>query len=135
MTNTDIAIAFAAAISAHDLDKIASLMSDDASVTGLAPVPMSKQMFLEGQRAWYAGCPDWAAAPGATSENGDVVTSAVTITGTQTGTLALPGAPTLPASGKHISSTDRATLTIRDGKIATMTIAMGSPSLIEQLTA
>ncbi len=135
MSNTDIAVAFAAALSAHDLDKIASLMTDDVSVTGLAPVPMSKQMFLEGQRAWYAGCPDWSATPGATSENGGVVTSTVTITGTQTGALALPGAPAMPASGKHISSTDRATLTIRDGKIATMAIVMGSPSLMEQLTA
>jgi len=133
MSNTEVATAFAAALSGHDLDKIASLMTDDFAATGLAPVPMSKQMFLDGQRAWYAGCPDWTATPGPLSEQGDSVTGQVTITATQTGTLSLPGAPTLPPSGKRLSSTDASTLTIRDGKVATLTVVQGSPSLTEQL--
>jgi len=133
MSNTDVAVAFAAALTAHDLDKAASLLTDDATITGLGPAPMNPHMFLADMRIWFAGCPDWAATPGATSENGDTVTGTVTITATQTGTLALPGAPVLPASGKHISSTDQATFTIRDGKIATMNIVEGEPPLMAQL--
>ncbi len=133
MSNADIATAFAAALSSHDLDKIASLMTDDFTATGLAPVPMTKQMFLDGQRAWYAGCPDWTVTPGALSEQGDTISGQVTITATQTGTLSLPNAPTLPPSGKRISSTDTATLTIRDGKVAVLAVEQGSPTLIEQL--
>ena len=133
MSNVDTATAFAAALSAHDLDKLASLITDDFSATGLAPVPMSKQMFLDGQRAWYAGCPDWTVTPGALSEQGDVVTGQVMITATQTGALSLPGAPSLPPSGKRISSNDAATLTVRGGQVAKLDVVSGSPSLIEQL--
>lgn len=135
MSNVDTATAFAAALSGHDLDKLASLLTDDFSATGLAPVPMSKQMFLDGQRAWYAGCPDWTVTPSALSEQGDVVTGQVTITATQTGTLSLPGAPALPPTGKRITSIDAATLTIRGGQIAKLDVVSGSPSLIEQLQA
>ena len=133
MSNTDIATAFASALSGHDLDKIAALMTDDFTATGLAPVPMNKEMFLAGQQAWYAGCPDWAVTPTQLAENGDVVNSKVSVTATHTGTRSLPNAPSLPPTGKHLTSNDSADLTIRDGKVAVLAITQGTPTLTQQL--
>ncbi|MEO7000767.1 MAG: nuclear transport factor 2 family protein [Ktedonobacterales bacterium] len=133
MSNADTATAFAAALSAHDPDKAAALMTDDFTATGLAPITMTKEIFLAGQRAWYAGCPDWTVTPGGLTESGATVNGKVTITGTHTSTLSLPGAPTLPPTGKRLTSTDDATMTIRDGKVAVLAITQGTPTLMQQL--
>jgi len=133
MSNADTATAFAAALSGHDLDKIAALMTDDFTGTGLAPVPINKEMFLAGQKAWYAGCPDWTATVNQLTENGDVVTGKVIVTATHTGTLSLPNAPTLEPTGKHLSMSEDATLTIRDGKVAALVVTRDPPTLTQQL--
>jgi hypothetical protein len=51
MSLSDVATAFAAAINAHDLDTAATLMTDDFTATGLAPVPFTKEMFLARRRS------------------------------------------------------------------------------------
>ncbi len=133
MSNTDTALAFSAALTAHDLDKVAALLADDFTATGIAPAPLNKEAFLGAQRAWYAGCPDWAVTPSNLNEQGDTVTANVTITATQTGTLAFSDMPPLPPTGKKISSSDTATLTFRDGKVVSLAVTQGSPTLMEQL--
>ena len=136
MSATDIVTTFAAAINAHDLDKAATLMTDDFTATGLAPVPLTKEIFLASQQAWYAGCPDWAVALSGLTERGDTVTGRSTMTATHTGSLSLPGAPTLPPTGKGLSGVDDITLTIRDGKIAAFALVEDTsvnPPLAQQL--
>jgi predicted ester cyclase len=136
MSPSDVVTAFAAAINAHDLDTAATLMTDDFSATGLAPVPLTREMFLASQQAWYAGCPDWAVTLGELSEHGDTVTGRSTMTATHTGSLSLPGAPTLPPTGKRLSGVDDVTLTIRDGRIAAFALVEDTsvaPPLAQQL--
>jgi predicted ester cyclase len=136
MSPADIATAFAAAVNAHDLDKAATLMADDFTATGLAPVPLTKEMFLASQQAWFAGCPDWTVTLGELTEHGDTVTGRSTMTATHTGSLSLPGAPTLPPSGKRLSGVDDVTMTIRDGKIAAFALVEDTsvnPPLAQQL--
>jgi predicted ester cyclase len=136
MSPTDIATAFAAAINAHDLDTAATLMTDDFTATGLAPVPLTKEVFLASQQAWFAGCPDWAISLAELSEQGDTVTGRSTMTATHTGSLSLPGAPTLPPTGKRLSGVDDITLNVRDGKIAGFAVVedtSAAPTLAQQL--
>jgi hypothetical protein len=93
-------------------------------------------MFLAGQRAWYAGCPDWTVTLTGLTESGDSVTGRSTMTATHTGSLSLPGAPTLAPTGKRLSGVDDFTFTIRDGKIATFAVVEDTsvnPSLTQQL--
>jgi ketosteroid isomerase-like protein len=136
MSATDIATSFAAAINAHDLDKAATFMADDFTATGLAPVPLTKEVFLASQRAWYAGCPDWAVTLSGLTERGDTVIGRSTVMATHTGSLSLPGAPTLSPTGKHLTGVDDITLTIRDGKIAAFALIEDTsvnPPLAQQL--
>lgn len=123
MSNVDVATAFISAVNAHDLDRAAALMTDDFTATGLAPVPLNKDMFLAGQKAWYAGCPDWAVTLSDLAESGNTVTGRSTLTATHSGVLSLPGAPSLPPTGKHLSGVDDLTLTIRDDKVAVFSAA------------
>ena len=136
MSPTDIATAFAAAVNGHDLDTAATLMTDDFTATGLAPIPLTKEMFLASQQAWYAGCPDWAVNLTGLIEHGDTVTGRSTMTATHTGSLSLPGAPTLPPTGKRLTGVDDITLTIRDGKLAAFALVedtSAAPPLAHQL--
>jgi len=136
MSPTDVATAFVTAVNAHDLDTAATLLTDDFTATGLAPVPLTKEMFLASQQAWFDGCPDWAVTVAGLSEVGDTVTGRSTMTATHTGSLSLPGAPALAATGKHLMGVDDFTLTVRDGKIATFALVedtSAAPPLTQQL--
>jgi predicted ester cyclase len=133
---TDVATAFVAAVNTHDLDIAATLMTDDFTATGLAPVPLTKETFLASQHAWFAGCPDWAVTVTDLTERGDTVTGRSTMTATHTGSLSLPGAPTLPPTGKHLTGIDDFTFTIRDGKVAAFALdedTSVTPPLVQQL--
>jgi predicted ester cyclase len=93
-------------------------------------------MFLASQQAWFTGCPDWAITLSDLTEHGDTVTGRSIMTATHTGSLSLPGAPTLPPSGKRLSGADDFTITFRDGKIAAFALVEDTsfaPPLAQQL--
>jgi hypothetical protein len=104
MTKTDIARTMIAAWEANDLNKVASLLSDDFVLTGPAPVPLNKEAYLAFQSVHNVAFLDWKLNVSAWQENGDTVRATIGITGTQTGVfdvskLGLP-IPPVPATGK-----------------------------------
>ncbi len=104
MSKTDIAHAMLAAWEANDLDKTASLLSDDFVLTGPAPVPLNKEAYLTFQSIHNVGFPDWKFNVSEWQENGDTVHATIGITATHTGVydvskLGLP-IPPVPATGK-----------------------------------
>ncbi len=129
----DIVTAFTAAMNAQQWDAAADYLTDDFTVSGITPQPLGKQEFLAGQKQWAIGVPDWRVALQEVREEGNAVRSTALITGTHTNTLALPGLPPLPATGKRFSTTDVITTTLRGDHIAAMDIVSGSPGFFEQL--
>jgi predicted ester cyclase len=129
----DIANALNAAVNAQRWDEAATYLTDDFVFSGVTPQPAGKMEFIAGQQAWFAAAPDWHIALENLSESGDTVQGTSHITGTQTGTLALPGMPPLPATGKRFETRDQITSTIRGNLVASITVVPSSPSIPEQL--
>jgi hypothetical protein len=125
--------ALSAALNAHDLDRAGRYLTDDFTFSGPTPQPQNKQEFLAAQKAWFAGVPDWSVALSNMSDAGGRVTATAQISGTQTNTLALPGQPALPATGKHFSSRDGVTATLRGDQVAALVLQPGAPGILEQL--
>src|SRR5262249_30310348 len=94
---------------------------------------VGKQGFLEGQKAWAVGVPDWHSADENLRKEGGVVTADVMITGTHTGVLALPGMPPIPPTGKSFATRDRATATVRGDQLASLPTEQGSPGPLQQV--
>jgi len=125
--------AFNDAVNAQQWDRVAQLTTQDFVFSGATPRPVGVQGYIEGQKAWFAGAPDFHIAFENLREEGDAVKADVRITGTQTQTLALPGMPPIPATGKSFATKDRITCTLRGNQIATLTAEPGTPGLMEQL--
>jgi predicted ester cyclase len=129
----DIVTAFNNALNAQQWDTAASYLTDDFTFSGVTPQPLGKMEFLAGQRQWIAGVPDWRITLEELREEGNSVRATAHITGVHTNTLALPGQPPLPATGKQFSVRDTTTATMRGDKIAAINTVTGSPGILEQL--
>lgn len=125
--------AFSEAMNAQQWDRVAGYLTEDFIFSGITPQPVGKQGFIEGQKAWFAGVPDWHVAPENLREEGGVVKADTRITGTQTQVLALPGMPSIPPTGKSFATTDRAVATLHGDQIASLAVEPGSPGILEQL--
>jgi len=125
--------AFNEAVNAQQWDRVAGLMTEDFVFSGVTPQPTGKQGFIEGQKAWFAGVPDWHLTPENLREEEGMVKADTRITGTHTGVLALPGMPSIPPTGKSFMTLDRATATLRGDQVASITVEPGSPGIMEQL--
>lgn len=125
--------AFNEAVNAQQWDRVAKLTTQDFVFSGATPRPVGIQGYIGGQKAWFAGAPDFHIAFENLREEEGAVRADVRITGTHTQVLALPGMPPLPATGRSFATKDRADFTLRGDHIATLTAEPGTPGLMEQL--
>jgi hypothetical protein len=121
------------AVNAQQWDRVAGYLTEDFVFSGVTPQPVGKQGFIEGQKAWFAGVPDWHLTPENQREEGGMVKADTRITGTHTGVLALPGMPSIPPTGKSFMTVDHAVATLRGDQVAAITVEPGSPGIMEQL--
>ncbi len=130
MGRLDTINAFTAAFNAQRWDAVANYLADDFTWMG----PGGKQGFLTAQKVWFAAAPDYHATVENAREDGDAVHYTLTMAGTQTNTLTLPGRPPIAATGKRFSATYPTTVTWRGDKMAAMSHEPSStPPLLEQL--
>ncbi len=94
--------AYIEGLKAHDVDKIATTVSDDL-VFVAATRTIGKTQFLEFLRALYAGFPDWRYDhdPPELRADGTIAVK-WRQSGTHTETLALPGFDAVPPTGKTV---------------------------------
>src|SRR5579871_377165 len=105
MSKIDIAKSLYAAWENRDLNRAASLLSDNFVITGPAPVPLNKEAFLVFQGVHNDGFPKWSFNARDFVENGDTVKCICKITGTHTGTYDVSqlGIPVPPVAATGIS--------------------------------
>jgi ketosteroid isomerase-like protein len=138
MSNLDLARKALQAFSAGDVATTTSLMADDYSFEGVTPQPLTKQDFLGFMHAMNVACPDFAFNETSASESGDTATIKHHISGTQTGTLSLPGMPPIPATGKKFTLPEETSVFyFKGGKIvrylAQPSPDGGLPGILKQL--
>jgi predicted ester cyclase len=93
---------YMAGLKAHDVDRIAGTVADDlAFVT--PDRTLDRGHFLAMLRALYAGFPDWGYDHDPPEMRGTVIVVRWRQGGTHTGTLALPGLPVVPATGRRVT--------------------------------
>jgi predicted ester cyclase len=112
-----------AAFEAGQFEDAASYLSDDFVFSGPVPQPVGKKEFVGLQSGLIKAIPDWKFNIRNVRVQGDNLTAVVQITGTHTGTLPslMPGAPEVPATGKHFSLPEEPSrVTVKDGKITSL---------------
>ncbi len=125
MKRTDIVKAFVKALESHDLEKVASYLSDDFTFTGLTSLPIGREGFLDLQRGILSAFRDWSYNLSDVVEEGGMVRATARITGTHTGDLVVPvpDLPVVPATGRRFSLPAETHLySVRGSKIATLRI-------------
>jgi len=125
--------AFNEVVNAQQWDRVAGYLTEDFVFSGVTPQPVGKQGFIEGQKAWAAGAPDWHVALENLREEAGVVKADTRISGTHTGILTLPAMPSIPPTGKSFATTDHMVATLRGDQLASLTVEPGSPGIMEQL--
>ncbi|HEV2238219.1 MAG TPA: nuclear transport factor 2 family protein [Ktedonobacterales bacterium] len=125
--------AFNDAINAQRWDDVARYLTDDFVFAGMTPQPVGKPEFIAGQQAWAAAVPDWHVALENLRMEGNTVLANPRFTGTHTSTLALPGQPPVPATGRHFESLASSSVTLRGDQLASLNVTPGSPGILEQL--
>jgi steroid delta-isomerase-like uncharacterized protein len=138
MSNTDIVKTGLKAWESGDTQTLVSLVADDFVLTGPTPQPLGKQDFVGLMHALNTAMPDFAFNVSSFEADGDTVVARAHITATHTGTLALPGMPSLPPTGKKVSLPEEVqTYTVKDGKLQALTTDgrpdAGIPGMLAQL--
>lgn len=138
MSNIDIMKKGLHAWETADEAILSPLVADDFQLSGPVPQPVGKAEFVGLMYVIHAGLPDFAFNAYDFEENGDTVTVKSRITGTHTGTLALPGLPPIPATGKKVDlPVEIQTATFKDGKLHRLTTDArpdaGIPGMLAQL--
>ncbi len=112
-----------AAMEAHDLEKSFQTFSDDVVISGANfPQPLNKQEFMAQNADLLTAFPDWKFNIQSVTVQGNHATVKVRPSGTQSGPLKLPmpGAPTIPPTGKKVSYSDQFSLTFKGDKVVEM---------------
>jgi predicted ester cyclase len=133
MSAVDVAMALTDAFNNSQWDACGGLMTDDYTATGLAPMSIGKPELIGGEQAWHAASPDRHITLDQAREEGGVVKAMLTVSGTHTGTLALPGLPPIPPTGKRYTLTGNLTATVRGSQVAAMANEPTSPDVLAQL--
>lgn len=102
MSNVDFVQAGMKAWEANDADALSPLVAEDFTMTGPTPQPLGKAEFIGFMHILLAAFPDFAFNVSRFEEDGETVIAYSHITGTHTGTFALPGLPPIPATGKKV---------------------------------
>ena len=117
MSNLDVAHKGIRAFEANDHAMVNSLIADDFTLSGAVPQTLGKQEFMGFMQAMLTAFPDFKFNETLREEGADKVIITQHITGTHTGTLALPGMPPIPATGKKFAlPEEHQVFTIKDGK-------------------
>jgi predicted ester cyclase len=138
MSNTEFVQAGMKAWEANDADTLSPLVAEDFTMTGPTPQPLGKAEFIGFMHILLAAFPDFAFNVSHYEENGETVVALSHITGTHTGTLALPGLPPIPATGKKVALPQEVqTYTVRNGKLQSLVTDArpdaGVPGILSQL--
>jgi predicted ester cyclase len=138
MSNLEIVQSGMKAWEADDANTLSPLIAEDFVLSGPTPQPLGKAEFISFMHIMLAALPDFAFNISRFEENGDSVIAYSHITGTHTGTLALPGLPVIPATGKKIAlPQEKQTYTIKDGKLQSLVTDArpdaGIPGMLAQL--
>ena len=138
MSNADIVKKGMNAWEQGDEATLAPLVADDFVLTGPTPQPLGKAEFLGLMHTLHAAMPDFAFNASSYEEQGDAVVVRSHITGTHTGTLSLPGMPSLPATDKKVALPEEVqTYTVKDGLLQALVTDgrpdSGIPGMLMQL--
>jgi len=122
----------------NDAATMNSLIADSFVLSGPVPQPLGKQEFIGFMHAILAALPDFKFNETGFEEHGDKVVIKSRISGTQTGTLALPGMPPVPATGKKVAlPEERQEYTLSGGKLVKLVVdevpGGGVPGMLAQL--
>jgi predicted ester cyclase len=121
MSNLEVLQTGMKAWEANDADTLSPLVAEDFVMTGPTPQPLGKGEFIGFMHILLAAFPDFAFNVSHYEENGDTVVAYSHITGTHTGTLALPGLPPIPATGKKVAlPQEEQAYTIKNGKLQSL---------------
>lgn len=121
MSNTQLVQTGMNAWEHNDADALAPLVADDFVMSGPTPQPLGKAEFIGFMHILLAAFPDFAFNVSDYEENGDAVVAHSHITGTHTGTLALPGLPPIAATGKKVALPEEVqTYTVKNGKLQSL---------------
>lgn len=126
-------------ISGGDLDKAAHFMSDDFRFVGVGPQAFGKTETLGVWGTLRAAMPDFNHNLRDLRESGSIVYATVEVTGTQTGQLAVPHGPTIPATGRRVQNPlERIAVTVKNGKVTEWSVESvpggGIGGIVGQLT-
>jgi predicted ester cyclase len=123
MKPVEIVNEFIAAMESGDVDKAATFLSDDFTMSGLTPLPMYRDQYLDTQRGILAAFPDWSYNLTDIQEEAGVIRATAHFTGTHTGDLIVPvpDLPVIKATGKRIALPGETHLySVRGSKISTI---------------
>jgi predicted ester cyclase len=121
VSNVEFVRAGMKAWEANDADTLSPMVAEDFTLTGPTPQPLGKGEFIGFMHVLLAAFPDFAFNISRFEENGDTVIAYSHITGTHTGTLALPGLPPIPATGKKVALPQEVqTYTVKNGKLQSL---------------
>jgi predicted ester cyclase len=138
MTNTELVQAWMRASEANDEAAVSELTADDFALIGATPQPLGKAEYIGFMHLMHAAFSDIAFNISRYEVNGDTVAAYWHFTATHTGTLALPGMPPIPATGKHVALGEEVqTCVCKDGKVQSFTgdsnPNVGIPGILAQL--
>lgn len=138
MSAIDIVKALDEQISGGDLQHAGDYMADDFKFVGVGPEPLGKQESLGVWGALRAAMPDFKHNMANFREAYNMVYATVEVTGTHTGTLAIPGGPQLaPTDRKFCNPLERIAITVRDDKVTEWVVEQvpggGVPGILGQL--
>ncbi|MCG2633876.1 MAG: nuclear transport factor 2 family protein [Gammaproteobacteria bacterium] len=104
MSPEETARAFLGAVEQGNLELAFSYMAEEFRFHGPRIPPLTKTDYRNNLEAIVAAFDDWHYNPQAFHADDDgVLRTRIQVAGLQTGTLAFPGAPEIPASGKRYS--------------------------------
>ena len=138
MSNTEIVQAGMKAWEANNAASLSPLVAEDFTMTGPTPQPLGKAEFIGFMHVLLTAMPDFAFNISRFEESGDTVIAYSHITGTHTGTLALPGMPPIAATSKKVALPQEVqTYTLKHGKLQSLVTDArpdaGVPGMLAQL--
>ncbi len=106
------------AIDCGDIGAAAALIADDFRLDGAGLDGVGKATLIAAMKAQLDAFPDYSENPSDIALEGDKVRFVAHVSGTQKQTLAIPGLPPVPATGRSIRlPPEPAWVLVRDGKL------------------
>ncbi len=132
---TMVADAFNTAQNRHDVPKLLELVADNVSYWDPSlPAPITGRVAFENYwRESFKTFPDSTVKVLSRITSEDQVVDEVEWSGTNKGPINIPGAPAIPATGKHVSGKAVAVARTKDGKVTSLNVYYDNLSMMAQL--